>query len=379
MIATRRLFLAGAAGAMAAACSSDGGLKRSHFADPAPLAPLEFSPDRLMRITVCTRPFRPAGPRLEPEAIDGKLVVHNYGHGGSGWSLSWGCAAEATALALSGNPREVAVIGAGVIGLTTALRLAETGISVTIYAKEFPMETPSARATGVWSPSSRIGLANAADSRFRGRWEQWARHSFATHQKYIGTIGDPVEIVPAYALYDEPARPSVRAHHEFLELDRYVGDLTTGWTAVPPEFVPFPVARAESSLSLTFNIASYAQRLTHDFLALGGRMVRRDLSDRAEALALGEPVIVNCTGYGAKSLWEDDELVPVRGQINWLAPQPEARYSLFYDDVFGLSRRDGVIVQYLGPNDDWGYGDDSQVPDRAEMSDALARLRPLFP
>src|SRR5690606_40216808 len=59
-------------------------------------------------------------------------------------------------LALASGHSRFAVIGAGVIGLTTALRLIETGADVAIYAAEFPAETRSARATGVWSPSSRI-------------------------------------------------------------------------------------------------------------------------------------------------------------------------------------------------------------------------------
>src|SRR3984885_15097389 len=54
------------------------------------LAPVRASTERRTRITVCTRPFRAQGPRLDTEQIGAKLVVHNYGHGGSGWSLSWG-------------------------------------------------------------------------------------------------------------------------------------------------------------------------------------------------------------------------------------------------------------------------------------------------
>ena len=57
---------------------------------------LRASPDRITTITVCTRPFRPQGPRLDVEQIGQKTVVHNYGHGGAGISLSWGCAAEIT-------------------------------------------------------------------------------------------------------------------------------------------------------------------------------------------------------------------------------------------------------------------------------------------
>ena len=54
------------------------------------LAPFRARADRIFDITVCLRPFRAAGPRLDTERIRDTLVVHNYGHGGSGWSLSWG-------------------------------------------------------------------------------------------------------------------------------------------------------------------------------------------------------------------------------------------------------------------------------------------------
>src|SRR5579859_5310438 len=52
------------------------------------LPPVRASMDRVTRITVCTRPFRADGPRLDVERIGEKTIVHNYGHGGSGWSLS---------------------------------------------------------------------------------------------------------------------------------------------------------------------------------------------------------------------------------------------------------------------------------------------------
>ena len=52
-----------------------------------PIIPIRADADRIFRITVCLRPFRAAGPRLDVERLGDKLVVHNYGHGGSGWSL----------------------------------------------------------------------------------------------------------------------------------------------------------------------------------------------------------------------------------------------------------------------------------------------------
>src|SRR4051794_39706984 len=78
-----------------------------------PIVPIRAHVDRIFRITVCLRPFRAAGPRLDVERVGDKVVVHNYGHGGSGWSLSWGSAdlVVRKALVASNGKKGVAVIG----------------------------------------------------------------------------------------------------------------------------------------------------------------------------------------------------------------------------------------------------------------------------
>jgi hypothetical protein len=86
---------------------------------PLLLLPIRASTDRITRISVCTRPFRAQGPRLDTEQVGTKLVVHNYGHGGSGWSLSWGSSSVAVRKALASGERDIAVIGCGALGLTS--------------------------------------------------------------------------------------------------------------------------------------------------------------------------------------------------------------------------------------------------------------------
>ena len=376
-VSRRALIGSGAAFALAG-CARTSPLGLTALPARPRLAPLHADTGHLMKVTVCLRPFRPAGPRLEAERYGDKTVVHNYGHGGSGWSLSWGCAEDAVALARSGGAIEFAVIGAGVMGLTTALRLVETGAKVTIYADQFPSETRSARATGVWSPSSRIGLAGQVDEGFSQRWESWARRSYAIHRSMVGVIGDPVEFIPGYDVADPDRAPGPRASRPFLHLGRTVRDMEPRWSRLGEEATPFQGKRTSSGLSMVFNVASYADRLTRLFLLRGGKMVRRSFPDRSAVLALSEPVIVNCMGYGAKSIWGDASLVPVRGQISWLVPQPDARYSVFYDDVFAVSRRDGVVLQYTGPNDDYGYGIDQETVDSAETERVLETMQRLY-
>ena len=74
------------------------------FAPVPPLAAVRASEHRIIDVTVCLRPFRAEGPRLDVEPLGSKTVVHNYGHGGSGWSLSWGSSTMAVQRAMaSGN------------------------------------------------------------------------------------------------------------------------------------------------------------------------------------------------------------------------------------------------------------------------------------
>ena len=389
------------------------------------LKPLDLAAENLIKITVCTRPFRAAGPRLDMETVGGKRVLHHYGHGGAGWSLAWGYADAARERVIAEQPSSVVVLGAGAIGLTTAIALAETGLAVTIIARETPMETRSARATGVWSPSSRIGFATGVDADFPQRWAALARRSYARHLRYVGRAGDPVEFTPRFSLRTEtreaplvaapiispgpsaptissgplaptisagPLAPTISAGplaptissgptargvgDDFLHLDRLLRGLTPAWT---DRETPFPgMSRVRGGLVMTFNIAEYTRQMTEDFLTLGGRIERGEIASASELARLPGDVVVNCTGYDAKALLGDPSLIPVRGQIAWMAPQTDRLYGIFHRHVMVLSRRDGLLIQETGGNDYYGLGDDSEIPDDSEFRAARAKVAPVF-
>lgn len=344
------------------------------------LAPIRASLKRVFDVTVCLRPFRAAGPRLEVESIGDARVVHNYGHGGSGWSLSWGSGMQAVKLAMAASPREVAVIGCGAIGITSAILAQEAGAQVTIYARDLLPDTRSARTTGGWTPDSRIALAEKAAPGFAERWAEMARFSLHRYRGYLSLPGDPVEWIDTYNLFDDPPERRTFPHDalDFATYARSLGGPFPSGEDVPPERSPFPVAYTRRSAQMIFNIADYGRTLMNDFRAAGGRFVRREFNSLAELGELPQKMVINCPGYGARALCRDQSVTPVRGQISWLLPQPEARYGVYYRGVSILSRRDGIVVQEVGKGDMFGYGSTDETPDRAETEHTVGVAAELF-
>jgi glycine/D-amino acid oxidase-like deaminating enzyme len=342
---------------------------------------LRASIERMFDISVCIRPFRPAGPRLDAETIGQALVVHNYGHGGSGWSLSWGSSAIAVRKALAGSPRDIAVVGSGPLGLTSALLAQSAGAQVTIYAREIVPEMPSLRATGSFTPDSRIALADAVDAAFPDQWEQMARTAFRRYNELLGLPGDPVRWIDRYVVSEpgpQPPREPIAGELDFANYGGRLGDLFPRGEAMPPGTTPFRGFAVRRQSNLMFNLASYANLLVGQFRQAGGRIERREFHTPGEFAALPQKVVINCTGYGARALVGDETMVPVRGQIAWLIPQREFDYGVAYHGVNVVPRTDGIGVQAVSGGDMRGYGDDSAAPDRAEAEEAVATLAALY-
>lgn len=351
----------------------------------APLAPVKISMDRMLSLEACLRPFRPQGPRIEAERMGRKTIVHNYGHGGSGWSLSWGAGRRAVALAKATGEEKVAVIGCGAIGLTTAVVAQRAGLKVRIYTKDQIPYVRSFRATGVWSPSARICSLEHATPEFRKSWEEMARYSYFQYSSMLGLPGNPVEWIEGYKLSDTPfaAGASLYTHAPYpgepeyphLE-DDHTPDLMTAMQPLTKDQHPFPVEYVRRVNMMMFNIPAYARMLMQDFLMAGGELVIKEFESPRQFQDLREKTIIHATGYAARDLLKDNSLVPVRGQTARFIPQPEVDYAISYDsqNVYTIPRRDGLIVQEWSPGD---YGNDREAPNleatRASV-EKLARL-----
>ncbi len=382
----RRRFLTGA-GAVAAlgaldACRLVPGSSGATARLTLQLSPLRVSVDRITRITVCTRPFRAQGPRLDVEKVGTKTVVHNYGHGGSGWSLSWGSGAIATSKAMATGERDIAVIGCGALGLTTALQLQRAGARVTIYAKDMPPNVRSSLATGLYTPDSRICLEEHATPAFKQTWAQMARQSFHTYQSFLGLAGTPVEFIDSYAVYDDATnrrRGEPDGRPAFADLQReLIGDLIPQGADFQPGSHPLGRRLLQRNTQLMFNLTAYTRTLLADFRANGGRIEIAEFHAPDEFARLKEKTLINATGYGARALFGDQSIIPVRGQLARMIPQADVSYGLFYKNVGFVPRRDGLVFQVVGDNDYYGYDDQTEVPDRAEAERAVTTVASLF-
>jgi hypothetical protein len=383
----RRRLLAGAGATVLLSglegCATTLGAKGSTTSPPLQLAPVRASTDRITRITVCTRPFRAQGPRLDTEQIGAKLVVHNYGHGGSGWSLSWGSSGVAVRKAMASGERDIAVIGCGALGLTSALLLQRAGARVTIYAKELPPNVRSSLATGLWTPDSRICLEENATPAFKQLWEQMARGSFQTYQNFLGLSGTPVEFIDNYFVSDEPAQLRRRGvadgRPRFADLQReLIPDLLTQGADFAPGTHSLGSRYLRRNSLMMFNLTSYTRLLLGDFGANGGKIEIAEFHTPDDFGKLREKTLINATGYGARALFGDESLTPVRGQLARVIPQPEVNYGVFYKGVSFVPRRDGLVFQVVGEDDYYGFNDDTALPDRGEADRAVNTIAGLF-
>jgi D-amino-acid oxidase len=317
------------------------------------LAPVNVSFDRVIRTTVGLRPHRPQGFVLRADKLDGKTVIHNYGHGGSGMSLSWGTGAMAADLALAHDDRRAAVIGSGVVGLTAARQLQRRGFDVTIYAATVPPDTTSNMSLAGFTPTSGL-YANAQRT---PEWDEQFRQAVLIAYRQLQLLAGPkygVSWIYNYSPTDEAQM--ARGGNPLMP-----DEVRTGNVLLGPGEHPFHTRYAIQRPEMRFEPSIYLDALMQDVIAWGGKIRIRKFDTPRDLMTLDESLIVNCTGLGAKALFGDPDLVPLKGQLVVLIPQDDVTYST-NGGVSGsppgafvhmMPRRDGIILGGTSERDVW--------------------------
>ncbi|MEM6300340.1 MAG: FAD-dependent oxidoreductase [Pseudomonadota bacterium] len=353
-----------------AGCSSatDVRVPRS-FARPfshRPFAAPRISEDRIVRVLVGHRPYRAPGFVVRRDRLDDKDLIHNYGHGGGGISLAWGSSALALQEIAGYEPGKAAVLGSGVMGLTTARLLQEAGWDVTIYSRSPWRDSVSNVAGGQWAPTS-VFDEDVASPGFVQQYKEASRIAHDVYQNLVGADYG-VSFIENYYLSDELIEGGVYLR-EMPELFASVADLGPGEH-------PFSTRYAKQTVTMIIEPAKFLRRVRNDFLIAGGSFVPRYFENLSAVLSLKESVIFNCTGLGAKALFDDDDLEPVKGQLVLLPPDPAVDYLTVgggSDVTYMFSRKGEILLGGSFQRGDW-----SQEPELEVTQRIVADNRQLF-
>ncbi|WP_329001758.1 FAD-binding oxidoreductase [Kribbella sp. NBC_00709] len=244
----------------------------------------------------------------------------------------------------------VIVVGAGVIGLSCAIRLAEGGYDVAVFARDLPLETTSSVAAAIWYPY----LSAPAD-----RVAAWSRTSYEEFAKLA-------EIEPSVQL---------RHGREFLvEQTR-----DPSWADVLPDLqrIGSPPEGFVDGWAFTtpvIDMPAYLPALVKRLEQAGGTLTRAALS----ALPTGADLVVNCTGLGARLTAGDPTVMPVRGQVMTVEPCGLTDWLLAdrspAELTYVIPRENDVVVGGTSQPGDWNLTVEPDITDQI-----LARAAELVP
>lgn len=283
--------------------------------DVRKLTPPNLNEAYLGQQILCYRPMRHGSPNLSVQVLGSKVVAHNYGHGGSGWTLGPGSAKFVNSLMLNSDfakdlqnkETPIAIVGAGVIGLFTAYDLNKRGFkNITLYADRTDKLT-SHNAGGLLAP---VSMDNAPDM-----------------QNTIDQIG-----VDAYRFYAGIAKnqntdfkvgasivPTYFQNREDSGLEPYVGKVMQPAKEVLLDFgngTTRPMVAYDDGIYM--DTALLMGELRNYINAKHIPIVQKKLTSLAE---LPQKFIFNCSGLGAAQLANDAEVVPVQGHLIMLKNQ----------------------------------------------------------
>ena len=177
------------------------------------------------------------------------------------------------------------------VGLTTAISLAEAGLVTRIVTEAPPAATTSAAAGAIWGPV-RCGPPQECRA--------WARTGLEVFSALAGEAGAGVRQLTGREVCASPEEPpgwtDLLPDLRVLGPDDLPAGFVSGWRYTAP----------------AVHMPAYLEYLLRRYEGLGGSVAAETVTSLASVAA---PVVVNCTGIGARSLVPDPSLVPVRGQV----------------------------------------------------------------
>ena len=400
----RRTFLTAGGAAFAGfalgGCATTGpsrGTRATPRRAPVNLAQVHASFDRVIRTTVGLRPHRDSGFVLRADKLDAKTLIHNYGHAGAGMSLAWGCGAMVAEFAQQADARRVAVVGCGSPGLTTARQLQRRGFDVTIYAATVPPDTTSNMSLAGFTPTTALVNNARRTPAWDAQFLRAAEISYRQLQLMVGA-GYGVYWMDNYNATDNAApgqggrgggRGGGREEDNFASDADLLPEIlrpNRNREVLGPGEHPFPTKYAVRTPALAIEPNIYLDALVRDFMMFGGKIVIRKFDTPRDLMSLSEPIVVNCTGLGSFTLFDDKELVPIKGQLTALVAQPELHYRAGGRAASGGNasmnpRSDGVIVGNLQDRGNWSLEPDPDVIQRNVQAaiDFFSLMKPPAP
>lgn len=250
---------------------------------------------------------------------------------------------------------DVIVVGAGVIGLVTALHLRQSGMTVEVWTRDDPWLTTSSVAAAIWYPF----LAEP-----RERCQRWGHGTFV---RLAELAREPRTGVRMQSVIEVFATESP---------DVWWADQVTGLEQLRGADVPGGHRSGVRVDVPVCDVPVHMQWLLDTLAQHGVRIVTRAITALDEALAAAS-VVINCSGLGARELCGDQELQPVRGQVVRL---PDAKVEHAWIDDTGevpcylIPRADGLIVGGTAQ-----VGDERAEPDPNDTDRILRDVRRAFP
>lgn len=234
----------------------------------------------------------------------------------------------------------VAVLGCGAVGLATARLLQDRGLPVTIYASELPPI-----AGGEWFPFGVFDFGKQSPE-FMNQFLQATEFSYRRYQTLLGPRYGVRWLRNYFLSHQAPSDDGLGAI-----LRPFLPELHDLSASEHP-FSGYQFVRQYDSMLIEPPI--YLNAMLTDFRIAGGAVRVMHFDHVSQLPKLTEPVIFNCTGLGARALFDDQELTPAKGQLTVLLPQPEVNYmAVMEDDLYMFPRTDGILLGGTFEKDEW--------------------------